>query len=296
MKKILLFLSSILILAACSEETTTISGGENTGYQPTETKLTATGLQSSYNVIIESNDSTRTQNISFMLHNQTAYDYNNIKLTPVLKENGVELTTADGYTGTSTYPETNMTFNSGSTVSIKIKYTGDVKLNLDLSLKITSDNRPEEEIYIGSVNFYTYMQALYFDGTILTPVTNNYTINSTANKAEKIILANYSTISANALIKSTNGGILNYPTENYVFKVNNIDITIVPCQKSQYATDVNNIIVLNSQGACYVELTSAATDSWQYGFISNPSANQDNPVITTPTGYKPTDPININIQ
>lgn len=290
MKKILLFLSSILILAACSEETTTISGGENTGYQPTETKLTATGLQSSYNVIIESIDSTRTQNISFMLHNQTAYDYNNIKLTPVLKENGVELTADDGYTGTSTYPETNMAFNSGSTVSIKIKYTGDVKLNLDLSLKITSDNRPEEEIYIGSVNFYTYMQALYFDGTILTPVTNNYTINSTANKAEKIILANYSTISAKVLIKSTNGGTVTYPTENYVFKVNNADITIVPCQ--QYANNTNHIITLTSQGACYVELTSTATDSWQYGFITN----TDNPVITTPTGYKPTDPININIQ
>lgn len=296
MKKILLFLSSILILAACSEETTTISGGENTGYQPTETKLTATGLQSSYNVIIESIDSARTQNISFMLHNQTAYDYNNIKLTPVLKENGVELTTADGYTGTSTYPETNMTFNSGSTVSIKIKYTGDVKLNLDLSLKITSDNRPEEEIYIGKVSFYTYMQALYFDGTILTPVTNNYTINSTANKAEKIILSNYTTITAQVLIKSANGGTVTYPTENYVFKVNNIDITIVPCPKSQYASDINNIITLTSQGSCYVELTSTATDSWHYDFISNPSANPDNPVATTPDNYKPTDPININIQ
>lgn len=298
MKKNLLILLSILVLSACADEkksvSGSVSGGENVEQQPAETKITVTGVKSRYNLSIMNSNSTTTHPVSFTLHNKTANDYNNIKLTPVLKENGVEITETDGFTAALSFTETNMISNSDALTTINLKYTGSVKENLDLSLKITSDNLPEEEISIGKVNFYTYLQAFYFDGTNLMPVTENYIINSTPNKAEKIIMANYYTKSADIVIHSYKFSPVNFPTEDYVLNINNVETTIPPCQK-YVQININNFH-LEPETSCYLELSTSVTDYLQYSIVESLITNPDNLIIITPDGLKTPGKINIAIQ
>lgn len=299
MKKNLLILLSILVLSACADEKKSVpgsvSGGENVEQQPAETKITVTGVKSSYNLSIMNSNSTTTHPVSFTLHNKTANDYNNIKLTPVLKENGVEITETDGFTAALSFTETNMISNSDALTTINIKYTGSVKENLDLSLKITSDNLPEEEISIGKVNFYTYLQAFYFDGTNLMPVTESYTINSTANKAEKIIIANYYTDSADITIHSYKFSPVTFPKENYILKVNNVEIIIPPCQKYVQKVNFHNLH-LAPEEKCYLELSTNETDYWIYLMVEGLLTNPDNLILFMPDGLKTPGKINIAIQ
>lgn len=299
MKKILfaLLCTFPFLFAGCAEESTTTGGGNITP-PPTETNLTVSGVSEEYFIpIADATSSTpRAYSITFYISNNTANTYNNVQITPVFTdENNHILTAADGLNYTVGIENDPKDFTIGSlhTATIRITYTGTQKMNVKFQVEVSSDNMPTEKFSFNTANFLSHLQAFLYtnDGTSesITPITADTIVQSTTTSNIKIIFKISMTINGTATFKvmlkgSTSGsGTVDIPLEPLTLQDKT---TISPCS----AASSPDLFYVRLQERCYVEIQPNSTDKWTYNFIGSSGAE------TTPSGYKPTDAINIQVQ
>ena len=261
MKKILLSLFTVvftIITVGCGEETTTTNYNGITPPAPEyKDHLTASGIKDIYIIpIADAGSDSRKFHIQFYLYNDTANDYNNIKITPEIKVNNKILTENDGLTVTvNTNNITNFTKQSSGTIDMYITYTGKQIPSFKFDVKITSDNMDPEYFDFHSGSFYTYLQAVAYknDGTkdTFTTITADTEIPAAANEQE-------------------------YKT----------------CSKASDDKG-NGTFSIGKDGICYLEINAASSDMLSYNPLTH---QNDEYIPATPQGYKPTDKIKITIK
>ena len=128
-KKILLSLFTVfftIMTVGCGEETTTDTNGITPPMQPEyKDSLTAAGIKDMYIIpIADAGSDSRKFHIQFYLRNDTANNYNNIKITPEIKVNNKILTKNDGLTvEVDTNNIADFTKQSSGTIDMYITYT-----------------------------------------------------------------------------------------------------------------------------------------------------------------------------
>ena len=198
MNKIIITLTLIILsfsIYGCGETETTKTTGGNTPntpniptppYFPPEEKLIFDKYDI-YNIPIalENIEAENIDDVSIVIHikNYTANDYKNITFTPTI-------TTADsaGLTNMGTIKAylyrdaVDLPKNSIRSLIVELPYHGEVKENVDLSIKIKADGL-EEETVNAKLNFYSTIQPFTVKDNKLVPVTDNIDIatNSSMN-------------------------------------------------------------------------------------------------------------------
>ena len=196
MNKIIITLTLIILsfsIYGCGETETTKTTGGNTPniptpppYVPTEEKLIFDKYDI-YNIPIalENIEAERRGYVSIVIHieNYTANDYKNITFTPTITTaDGAELTNMGTIKAYLYENAVDLPKNSIISLIVELPYHGEVKENVDLSIKIKADGL-EEETVNAKLNFYSTIQPFTVKDNKLVPVTDNIDIatNSSMN-------------------------------------------------------------------------------------------------------------------
>lgn len=299
MKKILFALLCTLpfLFAGCAEESTTTnngSGGEITP-PPTETNLLIYGVSQNYFIPIASNTDSRSYHISFNIVNNTANDYKNIQIKPVFTdENNNVLTEADGltYTFNFEFGETDSLKNTSIAANLYITYIGTQKMNVKFQVEVASDNMPTETFSFNTANFLSYLQAFLYtnDGTSesLIPITSETIVQANTTDTSKIIFLNLFT-SIRVMLKGSDISSGEVILPENVLTLNS-GTTFNPCTNQTIAGTSDATFVIVQEQACYLEIKSNSSDKWTYNPVDKDG------IESTPSGYKATDAINIQVQ
>lgn len=285
------------LFAGCGDDSPNNTTGGNIAPTPTATKLTVSGVSEEYFIPIVDGTSGRSYHISFNINNKTANDYTNIQIKPVFTdESNHVLTEADGlnYTFNFAYDITDSLKDSSIATNLYITYTGTQKMNVKFQVEVSSDNMPTEILELNTANFLSHLQAFLYtnDGTSesITPITADTIVQSTTTYGIKIIFKLSMTFGDGAgayrvkLKGSTSdSGIVDIPFEPLTLQ----DKTTIPPCNAESSTDS---FYVRLQERCYVEILPRSPDKWTYNFINSSGTE------ITLNGYKPTDPININVQ
>ena len=331
MNKIIITLTLIILsfsIYGCGETETTKTTGGNTPniptppYEPTEKKLIFDKYDI-YNIPIalENIEAENIDNVSIVIHikNYTANDYKNITFTPTI-------TTADGagLTNMGTIKAylyenaVDLPKNSIISLIVELPYHGEVKENVDLSIKIKADDL-EEETVKAKLNFYSTIQPFTVKDNKLVPFTDNIDIatNSSMNivflKTDagcKKFYGNNS-ISGSCDIRPY-GASLEYSDTLFGIEkgTNNItvnNVNIPACKFNSRGTETGKqTIVLYTNGAedvylpfapfyCYVNVSAKqAADEGNPADIIYNMYNPNSGTYTLP-GLMPTKPMKFNI-
>ena len=119
----------------------------------------------------------------FIKQNYTANDYKNITFTPTITTaDGAELTNMGTIKAYLYENAVDLPKNSIISLIVDLPYHGEVKENVDLSIKIEADGL-EEETVNAKLNFYSTIQPFTVKDNKLVPVTDNIDIatNSSMN-------------------------------------------------------------------------------------------------------------------
>ena len=198
MNKIIITLTLIILsfsIYGCGETETTKTTGGNTPntpniptppYFPPEEKLIFDKYDI-YNIPIALGniEAENIDNVSIVIHikNYTANDYKNITFTPTITTaDGAELTNMGTIKAYLYENAVDLPKNSIRSLIVELPYHGEVKENVDLSIKIKADGL-EEETVNAKLNFYSTIQPFTVKDNKLVPVTDNIDIatNSSMN-------------------------------------------------------------------------------------------------------------------
>lgn len=198
MNKIIITLTLIILsfsIYGCGETETTKTTGGNTPntpniptppYFPPEEKLIFDKYDI-YNIPIalENIEAENIDDVSIVIHikNYTANDYKNITFTPTITTaDGAELTNMGTIKAYLYENAVDLPKNSIRSLIVELPYHGEVKENVDLSIKIKADGL-EEETVNAKLNFYSTIQPFTVKDNKLVPVTDNIDIatNSSMN-------------------------------------------------------------------------------------------------------------------
>ena len=198
MNKIIITLTIIILsfsIYGCGETETTKTTGGNTPntpniptppYFPPEEKLIFDKYDI-YNIPIalENIEAENIDNVSIVIHirNYTVNDYKNIKFTPTITTaDGAELTNMGTINAYLYENVVDLPKNSIISLIVELPYHGEVKENVNLSIKIEADGL-EEETVNAKLNFYSTIQPFTVKDSKLVPVTDNIDIatNSSMN-------------------------------------------------------------------------------------------------------------------
>ena len=198
MNKIIITLTIIILsfsIYGCGETETNKTTGGNTPNTPNiptpppyvpEEKLIFDKYDI-YNIPIalENIEAENIDDVSIVIHikNYTANDYKNIKFTPTITTaDGAELTNMGTIKAYLYENAVDLPKNSIISLIVELPYHGEVKENVDLSIKIEADGL-EEETVNAKLNFYSTIQPFTVKDDKLVPVTDNIDIatNSSMN-------------------------------------------------------------------------------------------------------------------
>ena len=197
MNKIIITLTIIILsfsIYGCGETETTKTTGGNTPntpniptppYVPTEEKLIFY-KDDIYNIPIalENIEAENIDNVSIVIHirNYTVNDYKNIKFTPTITTaDGAELTNMGTIKAYLYENVVDLPKNSIRSLIVELPYHGEVKENVDLSIKIKADGLEEETVNT-KLNFYSTIQPFTVKDNKLVPVTDNIDIATNSSK------------------------------------------------------------------------------------------------------------------
>ena len=330
MNKIIITLTLIILsfsIYGCGETETTITTGGNTPniptppeYTPTEEKLIFDKYDI-YNIPIalENIEAKNIDNVSIVIHikNYTANDYKNIIFTPTITTaDGAELTNMGTIKAYLYENVVDLPKNSIRSLIVELPYHGEVKENVDLSIKIKADGL-EEETVNAKLNFYSTIQPFTVKDNKLVPVTDNIDI-ATNSSMEIVFLKtdagcklfygnNSSSVSCD---RRAYGTLLEYSDTLFGIEkgTNNItvnNVNIPACTFHRRGTETGKqIIVLHNKGAesplfapfyCYVNVSAKqAADEGNPADITYNMYNLTSGTFTLP-GLMPTTPMKFNI-
>ena len=197
MNKIIITLTLIILsfsIYGCGETEPTKTTGGNTPniptpppYVPTEEKLIFY-KDDIYNIpILENIEAERRGYVRIVIHikNHTANDYKNITFTPTITTaDGAELTNMGTIKAYLYENVVDLPKNSIRSLIVELPYHGEVKENVNLSIKIKADGL-EEETVNAKLNFYSTIQPFTVKDNKLVPVTDN--IDIATNSSMKIV-------------------------------------------------------------------------------------------------------------
>ena len=334
MNKIIITLTLIILsfsIYGCGETETTKTTGGNTPntpniptppYFPPEEKLIFDKYDI-YNIPIALGniEAENIDNVSIVIHikNYTANDYKNITFTPTITTaDGAELTNMGTIKAYLYENAVDLPKNSIRSLIVELPYHGEVKENVDLSIKIKADGL-EAETVNAKLNFYSTIQPFTVKDNKLVPVTDNIDIatNSSMNivflKTDvgcKKFYGNNS-ISGSCDIRPY-GASLEYSDTLFGIEegTNNItvnNVNIPACNFSPRGTETGKqTIVLYNNGAeneylpfapfyCYVNVSAKqAADEANPADIKYNMYNSSSGTYTLP-GLMPTTPMKFNI-
>ena len=189
MNKIIITLTLIILsfsIYGCGEGGNTPNIPTPPEYVPTEEKLIF-DKDDIYNIPIalENIEAENIDDVSIVIHitNSTANDYKNIRFTPTITTaDGAELTNMGTIKAYLYGNVVDLPKNSIISLIVELPYHGEVKENVDLSIKIKADGL-EEETVNAKLNFYSTIQPFTVKDNKLVPVTDNIDIatNSSMN-------------------------------------------------------------------------------------------------------------------
>lgn len=253
------------------------------------------GVSQYYFIPIVDNTNTRRYRISFNIVNKTANDYKNVQIKPVFTdENDHVLTEADGlnYTFNFGTGETDSLKNSSIATNLYITYTGIQKMNVKFKVEVASDNMPTETFNFNTANFLTYLQAFLYtkNGTSesLYPITDETIVQANTTETSKIIFLNSFT-SIRVMLKGNDSSSGEVILPENVLTLSN-GTTFNPCNNQTIAGTSDATFVIGQEQACYLEIKSNSPDKWTYFPVKSSGSE------VAPSGYKPTDAINIQVQ
>ena len=336
MNKIIITLTLIILsfsIYGCGETETAKTIGGNTPntpniptppYFPPEEKLIFDKYDI-YNIPIalENIEAENIDDVSIVIHikNYTANDYKNITFTPTITTaDGAELTNMGTIKAYLYENAVDLPKNSIRSLIVELPYHGEVKENVDLSIKIKADGL-EEETVDAKLNFYSTIQPFTVKDNKLVPVTDNIDIatNSSMNivflktdayGCKKFTGNSYSPYDSCLILHY--GASLEYSdtlfgieegTDNIT--VNNVNIPA--CKFSDRGTETGKqTIVLRNNGAenkylpfapfyCYVNVSAKqAADEANPADIKYNMYKYTSGTFTLP-GLMPTTPMKFNI-
>ena len=189
MNKIIITLTLIILsfsIYGCGEGGNTPNISTPPEYVPTEEKLIF-DKDYIYNIPIASEniEAENIDDVSIVIHitNSTANDYKNITFTPTITTaDGAELTNMGTIKAYLYGNAVDLPKNSIRSLIVELPYHGEVKENVDLSIKIEADGLEEETVNT-KLNFYSTIQPFTVKDNKLVPVTDNIDIatNSSMN-------------------------------------------------------------------------------------------------------------------
>ena len=202
MNKIIITLTIIILsfsIYGCGETETAKTIGGNTPntpniptpppYVPTEEKLIFY-KDDIYNIPIALENIEAEKRIGYVrivihIKNYTANDYKNITFTPTITTaDGAELTNMGTIKAYLYKNAVDLPKNSIISLIVELPYHGEVKENVNLSIKIEADGL-EEETVNAKLNFYSTIQPFTVKDNKLVPVTDN--IDIATNSSMKIV-------------------------------------------------------------------------------------------------------------
>lgn len=330
MNKIIITLTLIILsfsIYGCGETETTKTTGGNTPniptppYFPPEEKLIFDKYDI-YNIPIalENIEAENIDDVSIVIHirNYTVNDYKNIKFTPTITTaDGAELTNMGTIKAYLYENVVDLPKNSIRSLIVELPYHGEVKENVDLSIKIKADGLEEETVNT-KLNFYSTIQPFTVKDNKLVPVTDNIDIatNSSMNivflKTDAGCKKFYGNSGSTSCDIRHYGALLEYSdtlfgiekgTDNITF--NNVNIPA--CKFSDRGTETGKqTIVLRNNGAeneylpfapfyCYVNVSAKqAADEGNPADIIYNMYKYTSGTFTLP-GLMPTTPMKFNI-
>lgn len=335
MNKIIITLTLIILsfsIYGCGETETTKTTGGNTPntpniptppYFPPEEKLIFDKYDI-YNIPIalENIEAENIDDVSIVIHikNYTANDYKNITFTPTITtEDGAELTNMGTIKAYLYENAVDLPKNSIRSLIVELPYHGEVKENVDLSIKIQADGLEEETVNT-KLNFYSTIQPFTVKDYKLVPVTDN--IDIATNSSMNIVFLKTDTYGCKKFNGNSSafdsciilhyGASLEYSdtlfgieegTDNIT--VNNVNIPA--CKFSDRGTETGKqTIVLRNNGAeneylpfapfyCYVNVSAKqAADEGNPADIKYNMYKYLSGTFTLP-GLMPTTPMKFNI-
>lgn len=196
MNKIIITLTLIILsfsIYGCGETETTKTTGGNTPnipniptppYEPTEEKLIF-DTYDIYNIPIalKNIEAEKIHYVSIVIHikNYTANDYKNITFTPTITTaDGAELTNMGTIKAYLYNNVVDLPKNSIRSLIVELPYHGEIKENVDLSIKIKADGL-EEETVNAKLNFYSTIQPFTVKDNKLVPFTDNIDIETNSS-------------------------------------------------------------------------------------------------------------------
>lgn len=282
-----------------------ILGGGNEPVTPQEEHLRVNDSgQSHFYHIISDNDTSKEHYFKnqsqISITNNTPYIYEDLKVVPVVKYNGKELTEADGLYLSDNKPQS---FNPGfRTQYFYTTYTGEPIAQADISLKLESSNRETETIEMGKISFIPYVIISKIEGDELHNVSKDIPMEMTADTETNFIFTKvlYSTGS------SSMGFSLKIDQDNntvseFIYGTDNITAggkEYVPCKKATHeGIEIDNTIVMASNPiSCYASIktssnaSSGSNDTYNFGILRSDQTSENSPRGAKPIG------ISINIK
>ena len=270
-------------------------------------------------IALENIEAENIDDVSIVIHitNSTANDYKNIRFTPTITTaDGAELTNMGTIKAYLYGNVVDLPKNSIISLIVELPYHGEVKENVDLSIKIKADGLEEETVNT-KLNFYSTIQPFTVKDNKLVPVTDNIDIatNSSMNivflKTDAGCKKFYGNSSGSSSCgSSTDEALLEYSDTLFGIEegINNItvnNVNIPACNFSSRETG-KQTIVLHTNGAenpllsfapfyCYVNVSAKqAADEGNPADITYNMYDPTSGTFTLP-GLIPTKPMKFNI-
>ena len=323
MNKIIITLTLIILsfsIYGCGEGGNTPNISTPPEYEPTEEKLIF-DKDDIYNIPIalENIEAENIDDVSIVIHitNSTANDYKNIRFTPTITTaDGAELTNMGTIKAYLYRNVVDLPKNSIRSLIVELPYHGEVKENVDLSIKIKADGLEAETVNT-KLNFYSTIQPFTVKDNKLVPVTDNIDIET--NSSMKIVFLKtdagckkfYENSSGSSSCgSSTDEALLEYSDTLFGIEegINNItvnNVNIPACNFNSRETG-KQTIVLDTNGAenpllsfapfyCYVNVSAKqAADEGNPADITYNMYDPTSGTFTLP-GLMPTTPMKFNI-
>ena len=323
MNKIIITLTLIILsfsIYGCGEGGNTPNISTPPEYEPTEEKLIF-DKDDIYNIPIASEniEAENIDDVSIVIHitNSTANDYKNITFIPTITTaDGAELTNMGTIKAYLYRNVVDLPKNSIISLIVELPYHGEVKENVDLSIKIKADGLEEETVKT-KLNFYSTIQPFTVKDNKLVPVTDNIDIET--NSSMKIVFLKtdagckkfYENSSGSSSCgSSTDEALLEYSDTLFGIEegINNItvnNVNIPACNFNSRETG-KQTIVLDTNGAknpllsfapfyCYVNVSAKqAADEGNPADITYNMYDPTSGTFTLP-GLMPTTPMKFNI-